>query len=321
MTSTLGGTLHFLVAPLALEPTFGSGVAVLHFTPSGRPGLRVRASATRRGSQNPRVSVRVTRRGRPVKGAKVAMADSQARTNAKGRASLRLALDVPGSFAAVARKGRLEGRSRYLALGRAPAGQRRRQPGAAPLGDLVHVADVRHVVRVRELGAPPRTSRRGSPGSEPRSWCAATAPARSRRSSGGRRGRSRRPRRARPAPRPPCWPRSRRRCPSSNRRSPGRRAPPPRRGQQPRSPRPSRRAPRRSARRARSGRARGAAAPRPRPPPRRCARPLRPKYSYAPSLVLRRARVARGRDHRTPPDGGGWPVRAWSRRSRQAWWR
>ena len=121
MTSTLGGTLHFLVAPLALEPTFGSGVAVLHFTPSGRPGLRVRASATRRGLQNPRVSVRVTRRGRPVKGAKVAMADSQARTNAKGRASLRLALDVPGSFAAVARKGRLEGRSRYLALGRAPA--------------------------------------------------------------------------------------------------------------------------------------------------------------------------------------------------------
>ena len=85
---------------------------------------------------------------------------------------------------------------------------------------------------------------------------------------------------------------------------PGRRGPQPRRGRRPRLPRPSRRAPRRSARRARSGRARGAAAPRPPPPPRPCARPLRPKYSYPASLVLRRARVARGGDHRTPPDGG-----------------
>ena len=48
VTSMLGGTLHFLIAPLALKPTFGPTVGLLHFTPSGRPGLRVSASATRR---------------------------------------------------------------------------------------------------------------------------------------------------------------------------------------------------------------------------------------------------------------------------------
>ncbi len=121
VTSLLGGTLHFLVAPLALEPTFGSSVALLHFTPSGRPGLRVSASATRRRTARPRVRVRVTRRGRPVEGAKVTIAGARAPTNARGAATIWPPLSNPGSFAAVARKGRLEGRSRYLALGRPPA--------------------------------------------------------------------------------------------------------------------------------------------------------------------------------------------------------
>jgi hypothetical protein len=121
VTSLLGGTLHFLVAPLAVKPTFGSTVALLHLAPAGRPGLHVSASATRRGSPRPRVSVRVTRRGSPVDGAQVAIAGARARTNGKGRATLRPALDVSGSFAAVARMGAVEGRSRFLPLGRAPA--------------------------------------------------------------------------------------------------------------------------------------------------------------------------------------------------------
>jgi hypothetical protein len=121
VTSLLGGTLHFLVAPLAVKPTFGSTVALLHLTPSGRPGLRVSASATRRGSVRPRVTVRVTRRGSPVEGAKVAIAGARTRTNSKGRATLWPPLSTPGSFAAVARMGRLEGHSRFLALGRAAA--------------------------------------------------------------------------------------------------------------------------------------------------------------------------------------------------------
>jgi hypothetical protein len=123
ITSLLGGTLHFLVAPLAQKPTFGPSVGLLHFTPAGRAGLRVSARATRTASHKPRVRVRVTRRGDPVEGATVRVAGKRARTNANGGATVRPVLDVPGSFAAVARKGRIEGRSRFLRLGpAAPAG-------------------------------------------------------------------------------------------------------------------------------------------------------------------------------------------------------
>ncbi len=122
--SLLGGSLHFLVAPLASRPSFGPTVGLLHFTPAGRPGLRVSARATRRGSPRPRVSVHVTRRGRPVKGATVSVAGKRARTGARGRATVTPVLRAPGSFAALARRGRLEGRSKFLQLGRAPAAAR-----------------------------------------------------------------------------------------------------------------------------------------------------------------------------------------------------
>jgi hypothetical protein len=124
VTSLLGGSLHFLVAPLAAKPTFGPTVALLHFTPSGRPGLRVSATATRRGSHRPRVRVRVTRRGSPVEGARVSVAGARSRTNARGVTTQWPPLNAPGSFAAVASKGRLKGRSRFLALGPAPAASR-----------------------------------------------------------------------------------------------------------------------------------------------------------------------------------------------------
>jgi hypothetical protein len=117
ITSQLGGTLHFLVAPLAQEPSFGPTVGLLHFTPAGRQGLRVIARATRQTSRRSRISVRVTRRGDPVRGATVSVAGKGARTNRDGRATLRPVLDVPGSFGALARKGSLEGRSRFLPLG------------------------------------------------------------------------------------------------------------------------------------------------------------------------------------------------------------
>jgi hypothetical protein len=124
VTSLLGGTLHFLVAPLAVKPTFGPSVGLLHFTPAGRPGLRVSASATRRGTPRPRVKTRVTRRGRPVEGARVTIAGARVRTNANGAAVVWPAISVQGRFAAVARKGRLQGRSRFLKLGPAPAASR-----------------------------------------------------------------------------------------------------------------------------------------------------------------------------------------------------
>jgi hypothetical protein len=120
VTSLLGGALHFLVAPLAAKPTFGPTVALLHFTPSGRPGLRVSATAARRGTHR----VRVTRGGSPVEGARVSVAGAQMRSNARGVSVLWPPLDAPGRFAAVAKKGRLQGRSRFLTLGPAPAASR-----------------------------------------------------------------------------------------------------------------------------------------------------------------------------------------------------
>jgi hypothetical protein len=131
VTSLLGGTLHFLVAPLAQKPSFGPTVALLHLTPSVGSGLRVTATATRRGSHRPRVRVRVTRRGSPVKGAKVAIAGARARTNARGVTALWPALDTAGNFAAVGSKGGLAGRSRFLAIGPAPAAGR--AASSAPL--------------------------------------------------------------------------------------------------------------------------------------------------------------------------------------------
>jgi hypothetical protein len=121
ITSLLGGTLHFLVAPLAQKPSFPPSVALLHFASAGRRGLRVTAQASRQGSRRPRISARVMRRGRPVEGATVSIAGKRARTDARGRATLRPVLDAPGRFAALGRRGRLQGRSRFLALGPAQA--------------------------------------------------------------------------------------------------------------------------------------------------------------------------------------------------------
>ena len=124
VTNLFGGKLHFLVAPLAQEPTFPPTVALLHFTPSAGSGLRVSASATRRGTPRPRVKLRVTRRGSPVEGARVSIAGARARTNANGAVTIWPALSVPGHYAVMARTGRLQGRSRFLKLGPAPAASR-----------------------------------------------------------------------------------------------------------------------------------------------------------------------------------------------------
>ena len=115
----LGARLHFVVAPLAAKPTFGPSVGLVHFTTgrwAGR-GLRVGARAADAETLRPRVTVTVRRHGRPVAGAVVNVAGKRAETNARGRAVVRPALGVPGRFAALARDGRLRGRSRLLALG------------------------------------------------------------------------------------------------------------------------------------------------------------------------------------------------------------
>jgi hypothetical protein len=119
----LGGRLHFVVAPLAADPTFGPTVGMLHFATGrwARRGLRVTVRASRQSSRRPRVHARVTRRGAPMENTVVTVAGARARTNARGRATVRPSLAVPGTFAAMARRGRRRGRSRFLRLGEAPA--------------------------------------------------------------------------------------------------------------------------------------------------------------------------------------------------------
>jgi hypothetical protein len=119
----LGGRLHYLVAPLAAQPTFGPSVGMLHFAPgrwAGR-GLKVTTRSPNATDLTPTVNVTVKRRGRPVAGARVSVAGFRATTNRRGRATVRPKLGVPGTFAAMANRGRLRGRSAFAHYGPALA--------------------------------------------------------------------------------------------------------------------------------------------------------------------------------------------------------
>ena len=120
-SSFLGGRLHFVVAPLAVnvKPTFGPTVGLLHFAAGRWPGrgLFVRMRATHQTTLRPRVSVTVWHAGRRVEGAAVSVAGFRARTDAHGHALVKPVLAVPGSFSATARRGTRRGRSRFLHFG------------------------------------------------------------------------------------------------------------------------------------------------------------------------------------------------------------
>jgi len=120
---TLGGELHWLIAPSdpGCTLTFGPTSALLHFTPRpGRERLRVRVLASKRRSIPPGVvaHVRVTRRGRPVAGARVSFAGGRARTDARGRANVSARVELPGRFKAVAREGGSYGLSKFAEIAR-----------------------------------------------------------------------------------------------------------------------------------------------------------------------------------------------------------
>jgi hypothetical protein len=121
--SCWAGSFTSWVAPLAVQPTFGPSVGMLHFAAgrwAGR-GLRVTTRSPNATSLTPKVNVTVKRRGRPVGGARVSVAGSRATTNRRGRATVRPKLGVPGSFAAMAQKRRLRGRSKFAHYGPQPA--------------------------------------------------------------------------------------------------------------------------------------------------------------------------------------------------------
>ena len=123
--STLGGDLHWLIAPFdpGCQLSYGPTSALLHFvrTP-GFARLVVRVTGVVAGElPGPvLVGVRVTRSGRPVRAARVTFAGARAQTNRYGSAVVRTRLQLPGRFKALAQQGANYGLSALTEVGIAP---------------------------------------------------------------------------------------------------------------------------------------------------------------------------------------------------------
>jgi hypothetical protein len=122
---TLGGTLHWLIAPddPGCTLTFGPSSALLHFAPTpGRRGLNVEVPSVRVGTLpgRARAKVRVRRRGQPVAGARVSFAGASGVTNRRGTVVVWPPLELPGRYAALARQGGRYGLSNLVEVGLAP---------------------------------------------------------------------------------------------------------------------------------------------------------------------------------------------------------
>jgi hypothetical protein len=122
---TLGGQLQWLVSPVVsgCKATYGPSTALLHFVPRpGSRGLKVSVKRLRDGARRVRVRVRVTRHGKPVKGARVSFAGSRTeRTNRHGYAVAAAPLVRPGRFKVLARAGKRYGLSRFVVVNKASA--------------------------------------------------------------------------------------------------------------------------------------------------------------------------------------------------------
>ncbi len=127
---TLGGTLHWLIAPFdpGCELTFGPGSALLHFVPEPAHE-RFEVAVTRLTGSAPgevEATVEASRDGHPLPRASVSFAGATARTGTDGTATVSAYLGRPGSFRAVVERGQSFGASGLVAVGAAP------QPAAAP---------------------------------------------------------------------------------------------------------------------------------------------------------------------------------------------
>jgi hypothetical protein len=121
LISTLGGRLHWLIAPAdpGCELSFGPTSALLHFR---RPHARERydveiidVDTGSTGDERPSPVVRVTRHdGTPVRGASVRFAGAFSRTGRNGVAQVFPNSDIQGRFAVFARKDARYGISRLI---------------------------------------------------------------------------------------------------------------------------------------------------------------------------------------------------------------
>jgi hypothetical protein len=126
---TLGGSLHWLIAPFdpGCSPTFGPTSALLHFVPAGgQRRLKVDVTDAHVGELPGRVRARIRVRsgGEPVRGAQVSFAGATDRTNKRGIAAVSRRLELPGRFKALARKQRSYGLSRLEPVGIEPGALR-----------------------------------------------------------------------------------------------------------------------------------------------------------------------------------------------------
>jgi hypothetical protein len=127
MIPTLGGELHWLIAPFdpGCELTFGPSSALLHFVPTpAHERFEVVVTDTDAGSLpgEVRATVSATRGdGRPLRQARVSFGGATARTDKSGFATVSTALELPGRFAALVRKGQNYGISDLVPVGLASA--------------------------------------------------------------------------------------------------------------------------------------------------------------------------------------------------------
>jgi hypothetical protein len=125
--STLGGRLHWLIAPSdgsGCDLTFGPGSGLMHLRKS--PGndrfhIHVKKLTTGIESGSTALQVEVTARvtrahGKPVRGAHARFAGGGDLTNKRGRATISTTLEQPGWFSVFARKGDRFGTSSLVGI-------------------------------------------------------------------------------------------------------------------------------------------------------------------------------------------------------------
>ena len=123
---TLGGELHWLIAPSApgCLLTFPPTSALLHFLPApAHQRYDVQVVDTSVGSLPGTVAatVRATSDGKPLREARVAFAGGTARTDKAGIATVSTTLELPGRFRAIAERGQNYGASDLVPVGLSPA--------------------------------------------------------------------------------------------------------------------------------------------------------------------------------------------------------
>lgn len=122
VVDALGGLLHWMVQPLdphGRQPTFGTGHgALVSFLPRSAARLRLEVVARHRGRLVVAVRLRYAGRARPVAGARVRAAGVVGRTDARGRARLRVGARLSRGVRVRAAKPPLRPASVVLPVGR-----------------------------------------------------------------------------------------------------------------------------------------------------------------------------------------------------------